>query len=159
RRLSKHLAIFRVSLKERMTYRGDFLVGTILRFLPMITTILLWQAIYTGSRQTRLAGYDYHEMIAYLLLTNISRMFSSMPGLAGGIAREIREGTMKRYLIQPIDMIGSLFLYRVAHKITYIIMSFIPYALLFFLCRSFFDHFPDPATLAAFGVSLVLSFL
>jgi ABC-2 type transport system permease protein len=159
RKLSKYLAIFRVSLKERMTYRGDFLIGTILRFLPMITTILLWQAIYTGSRRERLAGYDYHEMIAYLLLTNISRMFSSMPGLAGGIAREIREGTMKRYLIQPIDMIGSLFLYRIAHKITYIIMSFIPYALLFFVCSSFFDHFPDAATLGVFAVSLVLSFL
>ena len=98
-------------------------------------------------------------MIAYLLLTNISRMFSSMPGLAGGIAREIREGTMKRYLIQPIDMIGYLLVYRVAHKVTYIIMSFLPYALLFFLCRDFFDGFPDALTLAAFAVSLVLSFL
>ena len=101
----------------------------------------------------------YREMIAYLLLTNISRMFSSMPGLAGGIAREIREGTMKRYLIQPIDMIGYLLVYRVAHKVTYIVMSFIPYALLFFLCRGFFDGFPDALTLAAFAVSLVLSFL
>ena len=74
-----------------MAYRGDFLLGTILRFLPMVTTILLWQAIYKGSGQTRWPGFDYNEMIAYLLLTNISRMFSSMPGLAGGIARDIRE--------------------------------------------------------------------
>jgi ABC-2 type transport system permease protein len=157
--LGKYLAIFRVSLAERMTYRGDFLFGTILRFLPMVTTILLWQAIYTSSGSRDLAGFSYHEMIAYLLLTNISRMFSSMPNLAGGIAREIREGTMKRYLIQPIDMIGYLLVYRVAHKITYIIMSFIPYALLFFVCRGFFDGWPDGQTLLAFAVSLVLSFL
>src|SRR6516225_5279596 len=63
-KLKRYLAIFRVSLKERMTYRGDFLVGTILRFLPMITTILLWQAIYTGSRKDNLAGFRYREMIA-----------------------------------------------------------------------------------------------
>jgi ABC-2 type transport system permease protein len=157
--LAKYLAIFRVSLAERMTYRGDFLFGTLLRFLPMVTTILLWQAIYTSSGQRQLAGFSYHEMIAYLLLTNISRMFSSMPNLAGGIAREIREGTMKRYLIQPIDMIGYLLTYRLAHKITYIIMSFVPYALLFFVCRGFFDGFPDALTLAAFVLSLVLSFL
>jgi ABC-2 type transport system permease protein len=86
-------------------------------------------------------------------------MFSSMPGLAGGIAREIREGTMKRYLIQPIDMIGYLLVYRVAHKVTYIIMSFIPYALLFFVCRGFFSGFPDLMTLGAFALSLMLSFL
>jgi ABC-2 type transport system permease protein len=142
-----------------MTYRGDFLLGTLLRFLPMVTTILLWQAIYRGSGRTELAGFGESEMIAYLLLTNISRMFSSMPNLAGGIAREIREGTMKRYMIQPIDLIGYLLVYRVAHKVTYIIASFLPYFLLFFLCRGFFTGFPDWPTVAAFAVSLVLSFL
>jgi ABC-2 type transport system permease protein len=156
---SKYLAIFRVSLAERMTYRGDFLLGTILRFLPMVTTILLWQAIYVGSGQAELAGFRYREMIAYLLLTHISRMFSSMPGLAGGISREIREGTLKRYLIQPIDMIGYLLTYRIAHKVTYIIMSVIPYALLFFVCRGFFDGFPSATTLGAYAFSLVLAFL
>src|SRR5690349_18047537 len=87
----KYYKIFRASLVERMTYRGDFFFGTILRFLPMITTILLWRAIYEGSGRPDLAGFTYREMIAYLLLTNISRMFSSMPNLAGGIARDIRE--------------------------------------------------------------------
>ena len=155
----KYFKIFRASLVERMTYRGDFLLGTVLRFLPMLTTILLWKAIYAGSGQSSLAGFSYREMIAYLLLTNISRMFSSMPGLAGGIARDIREGTLKRYLIQPLDLIGYLVAYRVAHKVTYIVMSFLPYALLFYVCRGFFDGLPDPLTLLAFAASLVMAFL
>jgi ABC-2 type transport system permease protein len=157
--LRKYRRILRASLVERMTYRGDFFVGTLLRFLPMVTTILLWQAIYAGSGRAELNGFRYREMIAYLLLTNISRMFSSMPGLAGGIARDIREGTLKRYLIQPIDLIGYLLSYRVAHKLAYIVTSALPYALLFFLCRGFFDGLPDATTLAAYAVSLVLSFL
>jgi ABC-2 type transport system permease protein len=157
--LRKYFKIFRASLVERMAYRGDFLLGTLLRFLPMVTTILLWQAIYKGSGQSQLAGFAYREMIAYLLLTNISRMFSSMPGLAGGIARDIREGTLKKYIIQPVDLIGYLLAYRVAHKVAYIATSALPYAILFFICRGFFDGLPDPATLAAFAVSLILSFL
>src|SRR5205823_14541618 len=100
----KYSKIFRASLVERMAYRGDFLLGTLLRFLPLVTTILLWQAIYAGSGASQLAGFRYREMIAYLLLTHISRMFSSMPGLAGGIARDIRDGTLKRYLVQPVNM-------------------------------------------------------
>ena len=63
--IQKYLKIFRASLVERMAYRGDFLFGTILRFLPMITTILLWQAIYEGSGKTEHAGFRYREMIAY----------------------------------------------------------------------------------------------
>ncbi|APW58740.1 ABC transporter permease [Paludisphaera borealis] len=157
--IAKYAKIFRVSLIERMTYRGDFLFGTILRFLPIVTTILLWKAIYESSGQVELGGFHYREMIAYLLLTNISRMFSSMPGLAGGIAREVREGTLKRYLIQPLDLVGFLLSSRVAHKVAYITMSFLPYALLFYLCRGYFDAFPDALTLAAYAVSLVLSFM
>ncbi len=157
--LRKHAAIFRASLAERMTYRGDFLLGTILRFLPMLTTILLWRAVYEGSGQSQLSNFRYNEMIAYLLLVNISRMFSSMPGLAGGVAREVREGTIKRFLIQPMDLIGYLFLYRVAHKITYIITSFIPYALLFGVCAGYFDQMPGLGTFAAYLLSLVIAFL
>jgi ABC-2 type transport system permease protein len=157
--LRKYQRIFRASLVERMAYRGDFLLGTLLRFLPMVTTILLWQAIYAGAGRSDLDGFRYREMIAYLLLTHISRMFSSMPGLAAGIARDIREGTLKRYLIQPLDLIGYLVSYRVAHKVAYIVTSAVPYGLLFFVCRGFFDGLPDATTLAAYAVSLVLSFL
>src|SRR5262245_37524045 len=64
--IRKYVKIYRASLVERMTYRGDFLLVTFLRFLPMITTILLWRAIYSSSGLTRLAGFTYSEMIAYL---------------------------------------------------------------------------------------------
>lgn len=160
----KYSKILRASLVERMTYRADFIFGTLLRFLPILTTILLWRAIYAGSsggdpEKGNLDGFRYTEMIAYLLLTNISRIFSSMPGLAAGISRDIREGTIKRYLIQPVDMIGYLLSYRVAHKVAYIVGAAIPYAILFWLCRGYFDYFPDPLTFLAFLVSCVLAFV
>jgi len=74
----KYVNIFRVSLIERMAYRGDFLLGTVLRFLPVMTTILLWKAVYAGSTDKQPAGFDERQMIAYLLLIHISRMFSSV---------------------------------------------------------------------------------
>lgn len=158
-RFAKYWRIFRVSLIERMVYRADFFLGTILRFLPMLTTILLWEAIFAGSGQSSLSGYSRHEMIAYLLLVHISRMFSSMPGLANGMARDIRDGSLKKYLLQPIDMIAYLVSYRAAHKTAYIVTASLPYGLLFFLCREYFDGFPDALTLAAYLLSLLLAFV
>jgi ABC-2 type transport system permease protein len=159
RSFRKYGKILRVSLTERLVYRSDFFLSTILRFLPMVTTILLWEAIYQGSGQRQLSGFDRHQMIAYLLLVHISRMFSSMPGLAPGIARDIREGTLKKYLLQPIDMIAYLVSYRAAHKVAYVATSALPYALLFFLCRGYFDGFPDAWTFAAYLLSLVMGFV
>ncbi len=157
--LHKYWKIFRASLGERLVYRADFLLGTVLRFLPMVTTILLWHAIFAGSGQDQLAGFSLREMVAYLLLVHISRMFSSMPGLAGGISRDIRDGSLKKYLLQPIDMIAYLVSYRAAHKTAYIATSALPYALLFFLCREYFDGPPDALTAAAYVVALLLGFL
>jgi ABC-2 type transport system permease protein len=157
--LRKYAKILRVSLVERLTYRGDFFLSTVLRFLPMVTTILLWSAIYEGSGQDTLAGYHYEEMISYLLLVHISRMFSSMPGLAPGIARDIRDGNLKKYLLQPIDMIAYLVSYRVAHKVAYIATSALPYGLLFFVCRHYFPGWPDPVTFAGYVAALLLAFL
>jgi len=162
----KYVNIYRVSLLERMAYRGDFLLGSVLRFLPLVTAVLLWQAAYKGAggssgSATKFSGYTFDEMVAYLLLVHISRMFSSMPGLAAGIARDIREGTLKKYLIQPLDLVGYLLSYRVAHKTAYIATSFLPYAVLFFLCRGFFYHLdlPDAPRAAAYVLSLALGFL
>jgi len=157
--LRKYLKILRISLVERMVYRADFLVSTVFRFLPLVTTLLLWEAVYDSSGRTSLSGYTRNQMIAYLLLVQISRMFSSMPGLAGGIARDIRDGSLKKYLLQPLDMIAYLLSYRAAHKMTYILTTSIPYAGLFFICRGFFDALPDPLTLLAYFVSLILAFL
>jgi ABC-2 type transport system permease protein len=157
--LAKYAKIFRISLVERMVYRIDFFLGTLLRFLPVVTTILLWEAIFAGSGQTKLSGFNRHDMIAYLLLVHISRMFSSMPGLAAGIARDIRDGTLKKYLLQPVHMVAYLVTYRMAHKTAYIATSCLPYALLFFLFRDYFDHFPSMLQLAAYILSLFMGFL
>src|SRR3954453_19492639 len=150
----KYFNIFRASLVERMTYRGDFFLGSVLRFFPMITTILLWEAVYAGAPppadggEKRLGGFALREMVAYLLLVHISRMFSSMPGLSGGIARDIRDGSLKKYLIQPLDMLGYLVAYRTAHKAAYIVTSALPYAGIFALFSGYFDRLPDLPTFA-----------
>jgi ABC-2 type transport system permease protein len=156
----KYVNIFRVALIERTTYRGDFLLGTILRFFPVVTTILLWTAVFKGTQQSRIAGFSEQHMIAYLLLIHISRMFSSMPGLSAAIAHDIRDGTLKKYLLQPLDMIGYLLSYRAAHKVVYITTSAGPYAALFLLCSNYFiGLWPDALTLLAYLVSLLLAFL
>ena len=41
-RLSLWWIILRTALEERLVYRGDFALGTLMRFLPIITQIFLW---------------------------------------------------------------------------------------------------------------------
>src|SRR5271169_2236565 len=90
-RVTTWWTILRICLEERLVYRGDFALGTLMRFLPIVTQIFLWGAVYQDAAlrgQTMIGGYTYEDMIAYYLLTMVARAFSSMPSLAGGIARQ-----------------------------------------------------------------------
>ena len=163
---SAWLMIFRTALEERLVYRGDFALGTLMRFLPIITQIFLWFAVFDAIETNgknpdgTIGGFSFEEIVAYYLLTMLARAFSSMPGLASGISKQIREGEIKRYLIQPVDLIGFLLLNRIAHKFAYYVIAAAPFALVFSLCRDYFiNGWPELLTVTAFLLSLIMGFL
>lgn len=148
-----------ICIEERLVYRGDFIVGTLMRFLPIVTQIFLWTAVFAATSRPDIAGYSRNDIVAYYLLTMVTRAFSSMPGLSGGIARSIRDGSVKKYLVQPVDYVSFLLAARVAHKLVYYLVALLPFGLVFFLCRSYLPPVPDVATIFAFLAALVMSFL
>ncbi len=144
---------------ERLAYRGDFIIGTAMRFLPIVTQIFLWTAVFESAGKGSFSGFSRNDVVAYYLLTMVARAFSSMPGLASGVARQIRDGEIKKFLIQPIDLIGFLLLARLGHKLVYYGVAIVPFTVVFYLCRSYFPPIPGGEIWAAFFISLVLSFL
>jgi ABC-2 type transport system permease protein len=155
--------ILRTSLAERLAYRGDFALGTLMRFLPIITQIFLWWAIFDSvglGGSDRLSGYTFQDMVAYYLLSMLARAFSSMPGLASNIAKQVREGEIKKFITQPIDMLSFTLISRMAHKIAYYTVATLPFALVFFLCRDYFTAgWPSAEVMVAFVLSLLMAFL
>ncbi|MCE9631106.1 MAG: ABC-2 family transporter protein [Planctomycetia bacterium] len=151
--------MLKISLEERLVYRGDFALGTLMRFLPIVTQVFLWTAVFGATSRADIGGYTRNDIVAYYLLTMVTRAFSSMPGLAGGIARSVRDGSVKKFLVQPVDYVSFLLAARVAHKLVYYAVAVLPFAGVFFLCRGYFPPVPDATTIAAFLASLVLSFL
>jgi len=155
--------ILRISLEEKLVYRGDFALGTLMRFMPIITQIFLWSAIFgvvAGPAEGKqIVGYSYRDMVAYYLLTMLSRAFSSMPALASGIALQVRDGEIKKYLVQPIDLLGFLLISRIAHKIAYYSVAILPFAFVFWLCGDFFPAWPSASQFLAYLATLVMGFL
>lgn len=150
--------ILNISIAERLVYRGDFMLGTLMRFLPIITQILLWTSVFAAIQNKEIGGYGQQELIAYYLLTMVARAFSSMPGLASSIARSIRDGSVKKFLTQPVDWLEFLLLSRLAHKLVYYTVATLPFALVFWLCGDYFPPLPGWETWVAFILSLIMGF-
>lgn len=158
-RIDTWRTILAMCIAERLAYRGDFILGTTMRFLPIVTQIFLWTAVFQSASGGQLAGYSRNDVVAYYLLTMVSRSFSSMPGLASGLASQIRSGEIKKFLIQPIDVMTFSLLARLGHKLVYYGVAIVPFAGVFWLCGDFFPLFPPVEVFAAFLTSLVLSFV
>ena len=158
-RLRTWWTMLAICLEERLAYRGDFILGTAMRFLPIVTQVFLWTAVFAATSRSDIAGYSRNDIVAYYLLTMVTRAFSSMPGLAGGISRGIRDGSVKKYLVQPVDYVSFLLAARIAHKLVYYAVAILPFAAVFWICRGYFPPPPDLPTIAAFVLALALSFL
>ena len=52
-----------ICLEERLVYRGDFIIGTLMRFLPIVTQVFLWTAVFNATSRTDIAGYSRADVI------------------------------------------------------------------------------------------------
>ena len=53
-RLTTWWVVLRICLEERLVYRGDFALGTLMRFLPIVTQIFLWTAVFAAAPSSQL---------------------------------------------------------------------------------------------------------
>lgn len=146
-------------VKEDLVYRVNYVVGAVMRFIPMVTTVYLWYAIYHSSPPgAEKAGMTFRDVIAYFLLVYVSRGFSSMPGMTQEISKEIKDGLLNRYLMKPIDYFWYQFAYRLAHKTVFWGVALVTFPPVFWLMRDFFTHAPTPLEWASSAVLLVMGF-
>lgn len=158
----KYWVILSTRTQEDMAYRANYVFGAIFRFLPLVTTIFLWYAIYEGRKaggaMPNINGMSYEDMIAYYALMFIARGFSSVPGTMTDISKDIKDGTLNRYLIKPISYFWYQVMYRLAHKLVFWYVALFTFPPIFFLMRNYFSHTPTLYEWGAFVVSLFIAF-
>ena len=154
----KFLAYMRLAFKDRIAYRAHFILGSVLRFVSLVVVVYLWGAVFEASGTDRIGGFAYGDMVAYYYLVMVSRSFASMPGLATSVAGEIREGTLSRFLVKPLGLLGVQLSLRMAHKMIFIASALIPYLGVAWLLRWAFQGWPSGPRLAAWITSLLLAF-
>ncbi|MCL2185331.1 MAG: ABC-2 family transporter protein [Treponema sp.] len=106
--LRKYGAVFSQGIQSAMEYRADFLFGLFNGCFSVFIQFFLWTAIYSGSQENNLYGYSYPQMVVYVIMAGIMLRIVSID-FHYDIAFDIKQGTLNRFLTQPI----SYFPYRV----------------------------------------------
>lgn len=90
------------SVQTSFTYRFQFFSGMFILIIPFLIKIYLWKCAYMANGFGEIKGYSYDEIIAY---NTFSMLFAylSTTYFQYNIAFEIKDGTLSRYLVKPIN--------------------------------------------------------
>ncbi len=137
--MKKYIAVFNTALQNAITWRGQLWFNTILNALPFIAYYYLWTTVFANRGTT--AGFSYDTLLTYSVVALIfNRVTSVSPEY--GIMENIREGSLTKYLVQPISYFGYYWASRTASRTFVFLVSLPMLAVILYVLR---HHLQVPA--------------
>lgn len=119
----KYSKILNIGFKNSVEYRVDFLLSLVSCFFPIVIQYYLWQAIFKNSGKSELFGYNYSQMLIYVILSAlITKLIST--NFEGEINEDIKNGGLSRYLIQPVNYFFYRLFKFLGEKLLHLIIVF-----------------------------------
>ncbi|MDR2532367.1 MAG: ABC-2 family transporter protein [Oscillospiraceae bacterium] len=103
--IKKYITVYTLAIQGAMEYKTDFLISLVSGGFTIIIQFFLWTAIYGGSAEAELFGYDYGQMVIYVVMAGIMGKYVST-WFEYEIMEDIMEGNLNRFFVQPIGHLG-----------------------------------------------------
>src|SRR3989344_465376 len=112
--MSKYIQIGKITLLEYLVYRLNYIFWRVRSVIFFLTLFFFWLAIYKNT--TSVFGYSQSQMMAYIIGIAFLRsvVFASRVGDLPGM---IRDGTLTKFLIQPVSIFKMMFFRDTADKL------------------------------------------
>lgn len=153
---AKYLKVFDIGLQNTFVYRWNFLLRSLFGFVPLVGTVFIWRAIYDERGQS-VAGYEYHAMIYYFMLTILVDNLITPTEDEWQIAADIRDGQMNAFLTKPMNYLGYRLTLYLSYRALYTGVTMVPVAAIFWWFREYITLPHDALTWPLAAVSLVMA--
>jgi ABC-2 type transport system permease protein len=157
--MRKYWAVFKISWKNAVEYRAEFLGHMILGLITLLVMYFIWSAIFKNRQY--FGNYTFSSMMTYMILVRFLH-FVKRSNVGRQIAEEIKEGRLSVYLTKPVSYLrwwfASFLADRFFEAILRILMLFI-FLVLFPKVFSFPGISRFLAVLIFLTVSLLVNFL
>ncbi len=155
--MRKYLKMMNIGIQLNFIYRYNFMIQTVSQFAPLITTVILWNAIYRSTSRTTVGGYSQTNMICYFLLVAIIENIVGLWFADYEITNEIRSGQINQFLLRPVNYLAYRWVLTLTKKMIYISSTFIPIVIGYYFLRSYLIPPKDFLTLVQVIVATFLA--
>src|ERR1051326_3740003 len=154
--MGKYWHAINIGIQNTLVYRANFFFRSTFALIPLMATIYLWRAVYSGKpHDPEVAGYTLTGMTSYYLVVTLVDMLTAVTDDDWQIAADIREGNINQFLLKPIDYLGYRLCLFGANRIIYTLVAVIPVALFTVGQRRFFVLPVDGVAFVCFAASTV----
>lgn len=154
----------KVEVQSRMTYSTSFFLVLVSQTLQLLIMYYLWKAVFSNSFNKNLSGFNFHEMVIYIFISDItSRLTISNVDMKLG--SEIMDGSIAMNLIKPSNYQCILFFSNLGKILYQLITASIPIwiGITFYRFIYFSDAAPNIRIFCIYifsvFLSLIISFL
>lgn len=157
--MRKYLHVINTGIQNTLVYRVNFLFRATFALVPLLATIYLWRAVYSGKTDNDVAGYSLAGMISYYLLITVVDSLTGVTEDDWQIAADIKDGNINQFLLKPIDyMVYRLCLFF-SGRLIYMAVAIIPVSIFILFQRKYFVGPVSWSVFPVFLLSLVLTAL
>jgi ABC-2 type transport system permease protein len=146
--MRKYLKVLNIGIQTNLIYRYNFFILAVAQFCPLISTLILWNAIFQSSGQSHILGYSHAKIVTYYVLSMVIQQIIGLWFLDYEITSDIRNGQINRFLLRPIDYLWYQWTTILSRKLILAISNTLPVIAGFYILR---DQIVPP-----FGVVLLL---
>lgn len=111
-------------LKTILSYKANVIGFYLGDMMILLVTYYLWKAIFTSSPEAILKGFDFNEMIIYVILSFVTSVMVNAE-VSGTINREVKDGSIAMNLIRPINYEKRMFFEGLGNVIYNLVLIFI----------------------------------
>lgn len=157
--MTKYLHVINIGLQNTLVYRVNFLFRAAFGLIPLMATIYLWRAVYSGKDDPTVAGYTLAGMISYYLLVTVVDALTGVTEDDWQIAADIKDGNINQFLLKPIDYMSYRLCLFLSGRLIYMAVAVFPVGLFVLLQREYFVLPPSGAAFMFFLVSMFMTAL
>ena len=159
--LRLHAQMFAFGLQSQLIYRWNFLLRVLVSFVPLLGSVFLWQAAFSGRQA--FAGYTFESMVAYFITMILIDTATSPNEDDFQIAEDIRDGRINTLLLKPLGYRLYRFHLYASARIVHTVFALPPLAVAMIWLGSYFNGLPwlenlPLALLALAGAALIQFF-
>ncbi len=103
----KYLTVSKNEIQKSLEYRFDIFSYRVGNLFELIVQLIIWTTIFKNVASVR--GYNYEEMISYIIIGSLITYLTANFGLESRVERDIFEGHINEFLIKPVSYIKYIF--------------------------------------------------